>query len=65
MSFRVVETGDDTIEIWDGKSRTDPSHPGMGIAGMTITVGPNHGFNKGDQVDLIVRHTQETDNADD
>jgi hypothetical protein len=51
-SYRVVGVYEDTIELWDGESRIEPTHPAP--ATMICPVGNPHAFQVDDIVDLVV-----------
>jgi len=52
MTHRVLGVTDDSVELWDGFSYSEPKH---GVkAKMTCYVGVGHDFQVDDLVDIIV-----------
>lgn len=52
--FRVVAVNEDSLELWDGKSLIDYSHPGIGKSTLTVAVSSPTSFQVGDRVSLQV-----------
>lgn len=59
MSYFIIETADASVTVWDGISR-DPDHPGEKAGIMTLFVGEEHGYETGDEVDILVRKKEFT-----